>query len=156
MFFFMSLENLPLTATLAFRSYSQHCFTSKITSGTHRARNLWRSSLEFTLSKDSDTSEQHIAIFRRFANMEIHVNTNCDNASRARRSGIYANWFRPYASRFISLARIERRWLFLQLCWFAMSNWCFYSFQGCRQTSVWIEESPNAFSITLAIFQTLK
>ena len=94
---FIYLENFPPTATRDLRSYNQDCITSKIASGTPRARSFRKSRLELTLSKAPDTSEQYTAILRCLLIVEIHVNTSCAKASRAPRSGIYANWFRPYA-----------------------------------------------------------
>ena len=62
-----------------------------------RARSLRKSFLELTLSKAPETPELYTAILRSLVNKDFHFTTSCANASRALRSGIYANWFRPYA-----------------------------------------------------------
>ena len=98
----ISAENLPPTATRAFRAASQDFETARISSGTPLACSLRNNLLELTLSKAPDTSEQYTAFFYFFPNCNSHAITRCANASLAPRSGMYANWLRPYASLQIS------------------------------------------------------
>ena len=113
----MYLENLPPTGTIALRLYSHDWITSGIAFGIPRVSSLQRSRFELILLKASETFQQYTVFFRRFLNINIHMNTSWAIASRARRFDIYI-YMRIH---FYNMFNVNKLW-HKQRCYYPFCN----------------------------------